>query len=78
MRLSGKAKSFTWQAAPKKVDLAVFWDRNDVDGPDKDVRSRMLSWDIDLRIEPHPFARTNFDETDPFVREIIAIGEHIM
>jgi hypothetical protein len=39
---------------------------------------RMLSWDVDLRIEPHSFARTDFDETDPFVREIIATGERIL
>jgi predicted nucleotidyltransferase len=53
------------------IDLAVFWDRDDIDGLDEDVRLRMLSWDIDLRIEPHSFARTDFDETDPFVREIL-------
>ena len=44
------------------IDLAVFWDRDD----------------IDFRIEPHSFARTDFDETDPFVREIIATGERIV
>jgi len=38
----------------------------------------MLIWDVDLRIEPHSFARTDFDEADPFVREIIATGERIL
>jgi len=37
-----------------------------------------LSWDIDLRIEPHSFARTGIDGTDPFVREIIATGERMV
>lgn len=60
------------------IDLAVFWDRDDIDGLDEDVQLRMLSWDIDLRIEPHSFARTDFDETDPFVREIITTGERIL
>lgn len=60
------------------IDLAVFWDRDDIDGMDEDVQLRMLSWDVDLRIEPHSFARTDFDETDPFVREIIATGERIL
>ena len=60
------------------IDLAVFWDRDHIDGLDEDVRLRMLSWDIDFRIEPQSFARTDFDETDPFVREIIATGERIV
>ncbi len=60
------------------IDLAVFWDRDDIDGLDEDIQLRMLSWDVDLRIDPHSFARTDFDETDPFVREIIATGERII
>ncbi|OPY17513.1 MAG: Nucleotidyltransferase domain protein [Syntrophus sp. PtaB.Bin075] len=60
------------------IDLAVFWDREDIDGLDEDVQLRMLSWNIDPRIEPHSFACTDFDETDPFVREIITTGERIL
>ncbi|MBM4312930.1 MAG: nucleotidyltransferase domain-containing protein [Deltaproteobacteria bacterium] len=60
------------------IDLAVFWDRDDIDGLEEDIQLRMLSWDIDSRIEPHSFARTDFDETDPFVKEIIATGERIV
>jgi len=60
------------------IDLAVFWDLDDIDGMDEDVQLRMLSLDVDLRIEPHSFARTDFDETDPFVREIITTGERII
>ena len=60
------------------IDLAVFWDRDDIDGLDEDVQLRILGWNIDLRIEPHSFARTDFDETDPFVSEIIATGERIL
>jgi hypothetical protein len=37
-----------------------------------------LRWDIDLNIEPHAFARTDFDESDPFVNEVITKGERII
>jgi len=60
------------------IDLAVFWDQDDIDGFDEDVLLRKLCWDIDLRIEPHSFARTDFDETDPYIRNIIETGERIL
>lgn len=60
------------------IDLAVFWDRDDIDGFDEDVLLRILCLDIDLRIEPHSFARTDFDETDPYIKEIIETGERIL
>ena len=37
-----------------------------------------LRWDVDLRIEPHAFTRSDFDETDPYVKEIIETGERIV
>jgi hypothetical protein len=37
-----------------------------------------LSCDVDLRIEPHSFARTDFDETDPYIKEIVETGERIL
>jgi len=33
---------------------------------------------VDLRIEPRSFARTDFDETDPFIKEIVTSGERII
>ncbi len=59
------------------IDLAVFLDRDDIDGFDEDVQLRKLRWNIDLRIEPHSFARSDFDETDPYIKEIIETGERI-
>jgi|GEM_PF-3844212 len=53
-------------------------DRDDIDGFDKDVLLRKLSCDVDLRIEPHSFARTDFDETDPYIKEIVETGERIL
>jgi uncharacterized protein len=60
------------------IDLAVFLDRDDIDGFDEDLMLMRLRWDIDLRIEPHCFARTDFDGTNPLIREIIETGERIL
>ena len=60
------------------IDLAVFWDKDEIDGFDEDVVLMKLTRDIDLRIEPHSFARTDFDKTNPLVNEIIETGERIV
>ena len=60
------------------IDLAVFLNRDDIDGFDEDLMLMKLRWDIDLRIEPHSFARNDFDETNPLIREIIETGERIV
>ena len=60
------------------IDLAVFWDKDDIDGFNEDVQLMKLTRDVDLRIEPHSFARTDFDETNPYIREIIETGERII
>jgi uncharacterized protein len=60
------------------IDLAIFWDKDEIGGFDEDVQLMRLRWDVDLRIEPHSFARTDFDETNPYVKEIIETGERII
>ena len=60
------------------IDLAVFLDRDEIDGFHEDVELMRLTWDVDLRIEPHAFARTDLDDMDPFVREIVETGERIL
>ena len=60
------------------IDLAVFLNQDDIDGLEEDLMLMRLRWDIDLRIEPHSFARTDFDETDPYIKEIIETGERII
>ena len=60
------------------IDLAVFWDRDSIDGFDEDLQLLRLGREVDLRIEPHSFARTDFDETDPFIREIIETGKRLV
>lgn len=60
------------------IDLAVFLNQDDIDGLEEDLMLMRLRWDIDLRIEPHSFARTDFDETNPIIREIVETGERII
>jgi predicted nucleotidyltransferase len=60
------------------IDLAVFLDQEEIEGFREDVELMRLRWDVDLSIEPHAFARSDFDETDPFVKEIIETGQRIV
>jgi len=60
------------------IDLAVFWDRDEIDGFDEDVTLMRLTRDVDLRIEPHSFSRKDFENPDPFVREILATGQRLL
>ena len=59
------------------IDLAVFWDRDNIDGFDEDVQLLKLTKKIDLRIEPHSFARPDFYDPDPFVAAILKTGERV-
>jgi len=60
------------------IDLAVFWNKDEIDGFDEDVLLMKLTRKVDLRIEPHSFAKTDFDETNPYIKEIIETGERII
>lgn len=60
------------------IDLAIFLDKDDLDGFDEDARLMKLRRNVDVRIEPHPFARSDFDETNPYIKEIIRTGDRII
>jgi len=60
------------------IDLAVFWNKDEIDGFDEDVLLMKLTRRVDLRIEPHSFAKTDFDETNPYIKAIIETGERII
>ena len=60
------------------IDLAVFWDKEDIDGFNEDVQLMKLTKKIDLHIEPHSFARSDFDDTNPYIKEIITTGERMI
>lgn len=64
--------------AESDIDLAVFWDRDDIDGFDEDLTLMRLTRNVDLRIEPHSFSRKDFETPDPFVREILATGQRLL
>ncbi|MBI2431352.1 MAG: nucleotidyltransferase domain-containing protein [Candidatus Hydrogenedentes bacterium] len=59
------------------IDLAIFLDQDEIDGFREDVHLMRLRWGIDLRIEPHAFARSDFQDMDPYVREIVASGQRV-
>lgn len=60
------------------IDLAVFLDKDDTDGFEDDVILMKLRRKVDLSIEPHAFAKTDFDQSNPYIREIISTGERII
>ncbi len=60
------------------IDLAVFLDKDEIDGFDEDIQLMRLTRKVDLRIEPHSFSRKDFENPDPFVQEIIATGIRIL
>jgi len=66
------------QHADSDIDLAVFIDKEDINSFDENLQLMKLTRNVDLSIEPHSFARTDFDEPDPFVNEIIRTGERII
>lgn len=66
------------QTKDSDIDLAVFLDEDDIDGYDEAVEMMHIRRDINIDIEPHAFARTDFDETTPLIREIITTGERII
>ena len=59
------------------IDLAVVWDKDNIDGFLEDVQLLKFTKDIDLRIEPHSFARTDFDKTNPYIKEILKTGKRV-
>ncbi len=50
-------------------DLAVFRDKDDIDGFTQDVQLLKFTINVDLRIQPHSFAKTDFDRTNPYIKK---------
>ncbi|TVQ96678.1 MAG: nucleotidyltransferase domain-containing protein [Desulfovibrionales bacterium] len=59
------------------IDLAVFWDQDEIDGYDEDVRLMQLTRSMNACIEPHSFSRKDLEHPDPFVQEIISTGARL-
>jgi predicted nucleotidyltransferase len=60
------------------IDLAIFLDRDEIDGFDEEVQLLRFTRNIDLRIKPHAFSRKDIDNADPFIRDIITTGKRII
>lgn len=59
------------------IDLAVFLDQEGIDSFQEDLKLMRLRRKVDLRIEPHSFARTDLLKPDPFVKDILLTGKRI-
>ena len=64
--------------AESDIDLAVFLEKDNLDGFEEDSQLMKLRRGVDMRIEPHLFAKSDFDETNPYIREITKTGERIV
>lgn len=60
------------------IDLAIFLDKDKLDGFEEDATLMKLRRKVDLRLEPHAFAKTDFDLSIPIVRDIVNTGERII
>lgn len=61
------------QTEDSDIDVAIV-SSDFEDRIDSMVELLMLKTDIDLRIEPHPFSKGDFEEDNPFVKEIKDTG----
>ncbi len=60
------------------IDVAVVSDSLSGDSFDDGCELMHLRWDIDLRIEPHPFRPEDFTEDNPEAAEIMRTGIRIV
>lgn len=58
------------------IDVAVVVN-NSVDIIDTQIDMMKLRRKVDLRIEPHPFVMSDFNQNDPLVSEILKYGVKI-
>lgn len=64
--------------AQSDIDVALFLHKTDIDSFREDLRLMKLRRKVDLRIEPHAFARTDMKHPDPFIEEIVKKGTRIV
>jgi len=60
------------------IDLAIFLDTNEIDGFEEDAMLMKLRRNVDLRIEPHAFAKADLEQPTPLVHEIMITGQRII
>jgi predicted nucleotidyltransferase len=60
------------------IDLAVVSADFSTNGMEEQLRLMRLRWDVDVRIEPHPFRPEDFTPDNPWVAEILKSGVKIV
>ena len=60
------------------IDIAVVSDDFTGDTYDDQLALMKLRYDVDLRIEPHPFLTEDFTDENPFAYEIMHTGIQIV
>lgn len=60
------------------IDIAVVGDDFIGDPIEDTFKLMKLRRKVDIRIEPHPFKSSEFNKSDPFVREILLTGIKIL
>jgi len=60
------------------IDLAIFLEKDELDGFEEDAKLMKLRRKMDIKIELHPFAKTDFKESNSYIKEIIKTGERII
>jgi len=60
------------------IDVAVVSPKLSGNILDDQLRLMCLTWDVDVRIEPHPFRPEDFTPDNPWVAEILRTGIKIV
>jgi len=60
------------------IDVAVVSPKLTGSILDDQLRLMCLTWDVDVRIEPHPFRPEDFTPDNPWVAEILRTGVKII
>lgn len=56
------------------IDIAIIIDKDSIDKIDMQIQLLLVAYEIDTRIEPHPFSISDFLGNNPFVNEIKRTG----
>jgi len=65
------------QYSESDIDIAIIVGK-EIDKIDFQTQLLLLAYEIDTRIEPHPFYIDDFNENNPFAREIKKTGINLI
>jgi uncharacterized protein len=64
--------------AESDIDIAIFLNKEKIDGFEEDMKLLRLRRKVDLKIEPHSFSLSDFKKPDPFIKEIVSTGKRFL